>query len=128
MTEDNPPPAPSAPPPMEGWFSPGRNNVQLVYILYLVGFVVPFTPIIGLVFAYVNRGQSEGWIDTHYTWAIRTFWIGLLGWAVSLVLFLVVIGILAMLAMAVWYIVRCVVGLQTFERGEPIKNPKSWMV
>ncbi|WP_370872968.1 DUF4870 family protein [Peteryoungia aggregata] len=62
----------------EGWFSPGRLNVQVVYCLYLVSFVVGLTGIVGLIMAYVNRGKGEPWVDTHYTYAIRTFWIGLL--------------------------------------------------
>ena len=111
-----------------GWFDPGPANVQAIYILYLVGFVVGITAIVGLVMAYMNRGRAGGWIETHYTWAIRTFWIGLLGAIVSAILTIVAIGVVLMFALAIWVIVRVVIGLQAVSRGEPIKNPQSWML
>lgn len=124
MTTEIPPPAPVS----DGWLEPGKNNVQLIYILYLAGFVIGITPLIGIVIAYVNRGRSEGWLETHYTWAIRTFWIAFLGGIVSFVLAFVLIGFLLMAAVAIWVIVRCIVGLQAVGRNEPIANPQSWML
>lgn len=115
-------------PRQTGFFDPGPSNVQVIYILYLVGFVVGITAIVGLVMAYMNRGKAEGWVETHYTWAIRTFWIALLGSLISGILMLVAIGFLLLLAVAIWVIVRIVIGLQAVSRGEPIKNPQSWML
>ncbi len=111
-----------------GWLEPGPANMQLVYVLYLVSFVVGITALIGIVIAYVNRGKSEPWVETHYTWAIRTFWIGILGAIVSAVLMIVAIGFLVMIAVAIWVVVRCVIGLQAVSRGEPIRNPQSWLI
>ena len=65
---------------------------------------------------------------THYTWVIRTFWIGLLYSVVSLVLALLLVGFLLMLATAVWFVVRCVIGLMVASRDEPIRNPESWLI
>lgn len=124
MSEQYNTPSPQKP----GWFDPGPANVQAIYILYLVGFVVGVTAIVGLVMAYMNRGRAGGWIETHYTWAIRTFWIGLLGAIISAILTIVAIGVVLMFALAIWVIVRIVIGLQAVSRGEPIKNPQSWML
>ena len=110
------------------WLEPGKTNVQVIYILYLAGFVIGITPLIGVVLAYVNRGRSEAWIETHYTWAIRTFWIGLLYALISFVLAFVLVGFLLMLATAVWFILRCIFGLQALTRDEPMKNPQSWVL
>lgn len=110
------------------WLEPGPTNMQVIYALYLVSFVIGVTALIGIVIAYINRGKASGWIETHYTWAIRTFWIGLLGGFVSLILMIVGIGFLLALAVAIWVIVRCIVGLQAVGRGEAIKNPQSWML
>lgn len=113
---------------IDDWMSPGPNNVRLVYILYLVSFVVGITCIVGLVFAYMNRSKAAPWLQTHYTFLIRTFWIGLLMLFVSLVLTLVAIGFVLILAIAVWVIVRCVIGLQKASRNEPIENPETWLI
>ncbi len=110
------------------WVSPGAGNVKLVYLLYLVSFVLGVTAIVGVVFAYVNRGQSDDWIETHYTYLIRTFWIGFLYFAIGGVLLIILLGIPVMIAVAVWVIVRCVVGLMKATKGEPVSNPQSWWI
>ena len=126
MTDPNyQPPATSG---GEGWFSPGRLNVQVVYCLYLVSFVVGLTGIVGLIMAYVNRGKGEPWVDTHYTYAIRTFWIGLLYALISSILMVAFIGIILIFGVAIWIVVRCVIGLQKASAGEPIARPESWWI
>ncbi|MBA5779238.1 hypothetical protein H2509_19080 [Stappia sp. F7233] len=110
-----------------GYLEPGGKNVILVYILYLVGFVIGLTTLVGLVFAYLNRGKTGGWVESHYTFQIRTFWIGLLYGLVAFALMFVGIGFLLMIAVAVWAIIRCVKGLQASGRKEPIANPETWL-
>ncbi|HRP78726.1 MAG TPA: hypothetical protein PL183_06435 [Aquamicrobium sp.] len=125
MTDPNTPPAPRQ---TDRWLEPGPTNVQVIYASYLIGFIIGITPLIGIVLAYMNRGKAGGWIETHYTWAIRTFWIGILYGLIALVLAVVLIGFLLMLAVAVWVIVRVVIGFQAVGRGEPIRNPESWLI
>lgn len=111
-----------------GWIEPGRQNAQLVYILYLVSLAVGLTALVGLVFAYMNRGNSEDWIDTHYTYAIRTFWIGVLYSFICLILAFVGIGFLLMFVALVWFVIRCIKGLQAITRNEPVANVETWLV
>ena len=92
----------------------------------LIGFVIGFSSLVGIVFAYVNRGQSEDWIETHYTYLIRTFWIGLLYFLIAGLLAMLIIGFFLIIAAAVWVIVRCVIGLQKASKGEAVANPQSW--
>lgn len=125
QAETPPPPQPRE---TDRWLEPGKTNLQVIYILYLAGFVIGITPLVGIVLAYVNRGRSAPWIETHYTWAIRTFWIGLLYAVISVVLAFVLIGFLLMLATAVWFILRMIFGLQALSRDEPMKNPESWVL
>jgi uncharacterized membrane protein len=117
-----------SPPDVSGLLEPGKSNIQLIYILYILGFIVGITPLIGVVIAYINRGKAGGWMDSHYTWAIRTFWIGLLYSLISLILTFLVIGIVGFVATATQTIVRCVIGLQKVGRNEPIDNPQSWLI
>ncbi len=119
------PPGASRP---ENWLEPGKLNVQLVYALYLLGFVIGISTIIGVIFAYLNRGKAGGWVDTHYTWAIRTFWIGLLYGVISVLLTVAVVGVLLGIATVVWVVVRCVTGLQKASAGQPIDKPQSWLI
>ena len=58
-----------------------------VWGLYLAGLVSGITALIGLILAYVKRGELAGTpYESHMTYAIRTFWIALLGVIVGTVL------------------------------------------
>lgn len=122
--------SPGSTPPRQTdrWLEPGALNAQVIYILYLAGLVIGISGIVGIVMAYINRGKAGGWVESHYTFLIRTFWIGLLYALVSVVLMFVLVGILLALATAVWFVARCIVGLQALGREEPIRNPQSWML
>ena len=111
------------------WLQPGFKNAQLVYFLYLLGFVLGGIPsIIGLVLAYMNRGKADAAAASHYTYQIRTFWIGLLYGLISFILMAVLIGGLLMIAVAIWVIVRCVKGLMAAGQSDAIAAPNNWLV
>ncbi|AXS39400.1 glycolate oxidase subunit GlcE [Breoghania sp. L-A4] len=110
------------------YLEPGGNNVTLVYILYLAAFVVGLTALIGLVFAYLNRGKGPAWTQSHYTYQIRTFWIGLLYSLICVALAVIGIGFILMIAVAVWMIIRCIKGLQAASRREAIADPQTWLI
>lgn len=126
MTDMNTQPTP--PRQTDQWLEPGKTNVQIVYFLYIAGMFIPILPLVGLIMAYINRGKAGGWVDTHYTYVIRTFWISLLYILIATVLVFLLIGILLYIAVVIWIIVRCILGLQAAGRGEPVRNPESWLV
>ena len=103
----------------------------IIYILYLSHFVPVVgwvASIVGLILAYVERDTAPDWLKSHYTFQIRTFWIGLLYFAVSCVLVIVAIGIPLLFAVWIWFIVRCALGLSRLLRNEPYPTPLSWTV
>ncbi|RWB55405.1 DUF4870 domain-containing protein [Mesorhizobium sp.] len=118
----------SGPRQTDRWLEPGQTNALVIYILYLASLAIGVTAIIGIVLAYINRGKAGGFVESHYAFQIRTFWIGLLYALISVVLMMLAIGFLLMFAVAVWFIARCILGLQALQRGEPVKNPQSWLL
>ncbi|MXU64206.1 DUF4870 family protein [Oceanomicrobium pacificus] len=127
MTDPTPTPPASAPDGGD-WFDATPNNAKLNYILYLVSFILGFTGLVALVFAYLNRKKAPEWLQSHYTYQIRTFWIMLLYTLISIILALVVIGMFLLVGVSIWFIVRCVKGLQAVGRGEPLPNAKTWWI
>ncbi len=127
MSDPHTPP-PLAPRETDKWLEPGPQNALVIYVLYLVGFVIGITAIVGIVMAYLNRGKAGGFVESHYTWQIRTFWIGLLASIVSAILFIVGIGVLLMIAVAVWVIIRVVKGLMALQKNEPIPDPQTFWI
>ena len=105
----------------------GAGTVKLIYILYLAGLVVGVTALVGVIMAYINRGDAPDWLRTHYDFLIRTFWIGLLWMVVGTILSMIVIGFLVFLFWIVWLIVRCVKGLKYLDNEEAHPNPEGWM-
>jgi uncharacterized membrane protein len=102
---------------------------HIVYALHAVGlalgafgaasvlgsFLFGWPSIIAVILNYVKRSEARGtWLESHFTWQIRTFWFALL-WAlvvaaVSAPLALVVVGfgtwVIGMFALGLWAIYR----------------------
>jgi uncharacterized membrane protein len=55
-----------------------RTMPAICYALYLLAFATGITAVIGLIIAYVQRSTAGPVMQSHYTFLIRTFWIGLL--------------------------------------------------
>jgi len=99
-----------------------RNVATAVYALQAVGVLVPVVLpwIVGVVIDYIKRDEARGtWVESHFTWQMRTFWWSLLGAVIGGILLLVLIGWLVLAATAVWIIYRIVKGwLRLTERRE----------
>ena len=108
------------------------NTVKLVYILYLVGLMTGgVTTLIGVVMAYVNRDSAPEWLQTHYRFLIRGFWIGIfygfmtMFFAITIIL-LPFAWLLGMF-MFVWVVIRAIKGIQVLGKNEAHPKPTSWM-
>ena len=111
----------------DGAFDRTATNVNLVYYLYLASILVGITSIVGVIIAYMNRTAGSDWLDSHYTYQIRTFWIGLLYGLIGIALTFVVIGVAVLLFVLVWWIVRCIKGLKLAGARQPIPDPGAWL-
>ncbi len=103
------------------------SGARIVYILYLASLVIGVTGIIGLVMAYIKRGEAPEWLRTHYQWQIRTFWLGLLYTVIGALTAFILIGYLILLANLIWFIIRCVKGLSALEKQQALPKPTSWL-
>lgn len=119
------------------------NTVTLVYALHalslvigafgaatLIGsFIFGWPSIIAVIINYVKRSDARGsWLESHFSWQIRTFWYALL-WAalvfvVSVPLALVLIGFgtwfLGMFVLGIWAIYRIARGWLALKDGKPL--------
>lgn len=122
QTLEPPPPPPPATSPMVD----ERQMALIAYILFLAP-LGGLTHLVGLIMAYVARPTAPVWLQSHYTYLIRTFWIGLLFFVAAGVLCLLAIGFVLLPLAFLWVVVRCVVGLMRLFRNEPIPQPDTWM-
>jgi uncharacterized membrane protein len=105
------------------------NHPTIISLLYLSSVILGVTAIVGVVLAYVWKGEAHAeWETSHYEYLIRTFWIALVGGVVSMVLMIVLIGFLLLFAVFVLVVVRCVLSLVNAQKREPMPNPQSLFV
>ncbi|PXA97537.1 hypothetical protein DMC47_13355 [Nostoc sp. 3335mG] len=84
--------------------------------------------IVGVILAYVKRDDLRGTpFESHVTSAIRTFWISLVGALIGVVLMFILIGVLVLIAVAVWVLFRSVRGLVFALDSKPIADPAGWL-
>ncbi|HYE42252.1 MAG TPA: hypothetical protein VEA15_02570 [Caulobacteraceae bacterium] len=99
-----------------------------VYLLFLGTFILLIPAVVGVIIAYRARRSSQGWLQSHYVFQIRTFWISTAAMAATLLGFLIGFGPVLFMALVVWVTLRCFVGMVRLHRGEPIYNPQTWIV
>jgi uncharacterized membrane protein len=99
------------------------NRPTVVALLYLASFVVGITSLIGVILAFIWKGERPGdWTESHFTYLINTFWIGLAGGIVGVILTFILIGIPLLLAVAVLVIVRSIKSLLAAQNRQPMPN------
>lgn len=99
---------------------------QIIYILFLIP--NPITWIVGVVLASQAKAFAPAALQTHFDYQIRTFWFGLIGYIVGILLMFLFIGIFVLIAIAVWSVLRSVKGMSLLHERQPIPDPKTMMV
>jgi uncharacterized membrane protein len=83
--------------------------------MVVTAFLTGWPSIIAVILNYVKRSEVRGtWLDSHFSWQIRTFWFALLWLALGGVLFLTVVGIpfafVVWFATGIWVLYRIIRG------------------
>ena len=137
---------PAAPPAATDATAPSQSLISTTLIVYAlfgaaaivglassafppVALLVGLIGIIGLILAYVKRGDAAGtWLASHYRWLIRTFWFSLL-WGMIGGLALVLLGLILIgfpiafgiwIATTIWVLYRLIRGYVLFHDSKPV--------
>ena len=83
--------------------------------MIITAFLTGWPSIIAVILNYVKRSDVRGtWLDSHFSWQIRTFWFALLWVAIGGVLFFTVVGIpfafVVWFATGIWVLYRIIRG------------------
>src|SRR5687768_1771423 len=122
--------------------APRQNLIKLTHVMYalhafsaLMGILTPalivtsflsgWPSIIAVIINYVKRDEVRGtWLDSHFSWQLRTFWYSLLWLFVIFLLFITLIGIVLAipvgLAVGIWIVYRIVRGWMMLGQGKPL--------
>ena len=98
-----------------------KDLAQVVYLCQILSFLFGVTAIAGIIINYLKRDQAKGtWLESHFTWQIRTFWFGLMWSAVGFITLVFFIGFFVLLADAVWILYRAIKGWLLLRENKPI--------
>lgn len=102
------------------------NRPTIVSLLYLASYVTGITGLVGVILAYIWRGEAhQPWEATHYTYLIRTFWISVVASILGAITVIVGVGFLLLGIIGIWWGVRSVMSLINAQKREPMKDPET---
>ena len=125
------------------------NGPTVVGLLYLATYFTAFSAVVGVILAYVWRRQPvPEWQQSQFGYLIRTFWLGLGGYAVAgagavgaiagfgsdthvppaVLVAALVIGVGGFLVLTVLLLVRCAFVIVNAQQCVPMAKPHSWTV
>ena len=105
------------------FLDPGKKNLIFIYILYLCGIIVPILPIVGAVFAFVNKTNSNKLHQSHYyIFAFRSFCFAIAVALVAMITTLIFIGPILYMLIFIWFVARSIVALQYLLEEQPHPN------
>jgi uncharacterized membrane protein len=121
---------------------PRHNLVTLTHVMYglhafsavmgiltpamiVTSFLTGWPSIIAVIINYVKRDEVRGtYLDSHFSWQVRTFWYALLWLVVVGILFMTIVGIVLAIPIAlgvgIWVVYRIIRGWMTLSQGKPI--------
>jgi uncharacterized membrane protein len=98
-----------------------KTLTTVVYALQAAGFFLGVTWIVAVVINYVKREDVAGtWLESHFSWQIRTFWWGLLWGVIGVITAFIVVGFAVLFADTVWIIYRIVKGWLRLSENRPV--------
>ena len=111
---------------------PSQGMVTLTHVLYglhafsaltgllspalvVTAFLTGWPSIIAVIINYVKRSEVRAtWLDSHFSWQIRTFWFALLWLVIGAIAFATVVGIpvavVLWLGTGIWVLYRIIRG------------------
>ena len=125
-----PPPLPPPEPSMHIPEAPVANlvpkkNIEITHVIYglmAAGYVTGgLGTLAAIILNYIKREEVKGtWLESHFSWQIRTFWWGMLWAVLSMLLMIVVIGFFAIVIVIIWHIYRIAKGWIRLNDGKPM--------
>jgi len=99
----------------------GLMSAALVVTAFLTG----WPSIIAVIMNYVKRSEAAGtFLDSHFSWQLRTFWFALLwvviGWLMIVTIIGAVIGVPLLLGIGIWVLYRIARGWINLANRKPM--------
>ncbi|MFU8618168.1 DnaJ domain-containing protein [Neisseria sp. LACPHL-SPEC-2024-00856] len=105
----------------------GQNYILAAYILFGLGAIMQFMPIVGVILAYMKRNSLDSMVyAAHTEYLIKTFWRTLWLYILGALTARFGIGVPIIIAATVWYFYRIIAGFIRFNAGRAVV-PEKWI-
>jgi uncharacterized membrane protein len=98
-----------------------KTLTTVIYALYALSMFAGITAIVAIVLNYIKIDDARGtWLESHFSWQIRTFWWSVV-WAVvgGLTVF-ILIGFVVWGVAFVWFVYRIAKGWLNLNDNKPM--------
>lgn len=107
--------------------APGTpGHARLVYWGFLVGLILPGTNFLAAAMAATARKAAGPLTASHYHNQISIFLKSVIYVLTGLIFTYFLFGVVIIMAVIIWYILRVLRGMKALRGGEPAVNPDSW--
>ncbi len=107
------------------------NQPTIVALLYLASVITGLPMLIGVILAYVWRGEpAADWQASHFRFHIRSFWIGIGLALLALIPTVLTFGLAGFILyplLVLWLAVRTLKALLAAQRHDPIFDVETWV-
>ena len=98
-----------------------KTLTTVIYGLYALSLVIGVTSIVAIVLNYIKKDDVRGtWLESHFTWQIRTFWWCLVWGVVGWITFIILIGWIVWGVAFVWFVYRIAKGWLNLNENKPM--------
>lgn len=98
-----------------------KTLTTVIYALYAASLFIGVSAIVAIVLNYIKREDAQGtWLESHFSWQIRTFWWGLLWLVVGAITWIILIGWLVWGVACIWFIYRIAKGWLNLNDNKPM--------
>jgi uncharacterized membrane protein len=98
-----------------------KTLTHVIYGLYALSLFSGVTAIVAIVLDYIKLDDARGtWLESHFTWQIRTFWWGLFWFVLGGLTWIILIGWIILGVAFVWFIYRIAKGWLNLNDGKPM--------
>lgn len=98
-----------------------KTLTTVIYGLYALSLINGVTAIIAIVLNYIKIDEAKGtWLESHFSWQIRTFWWGVAWIVVGAITSIILIGWVVWGVAYVWFIYRIARGWLTLNDNKPM--------
>ena len=99
-----------------------KRVTALIYALYGASVIFGVTIIIGIIMNYIKRADVQGtFLESHFTWQIRTFWYTLLWSIIGTLTAIIGIGFIILIGLFFWFVYRIAKGWLRLNDNLPVE-------